>query len=182
VTALGLTKDEVQLVETDPSWAIRAAELGAELRTALGSDAVAVEHVGSTAVPGTVAKPILDLVVGLAGGADPDRVRVALESRGYEFRPEELDDALFFVLSEPHERRIAHVHVVVYGDPRWRGFLRVRDRLLADAAVRDAYAGLKRELAIRFPHDRASYTAAKAAFIRSLLAPASGLWPGDPLR
>lgn len=131
-TELGLTYGKGRLADSQPGWADAFERLAAEVWSALRGRAVGVEHVGSTAVPGLVSKPILDLAVGL------------------EDRP---------------AHRVAHVHVVSYGDERWLRYLKFRDHLRADSETRAAYAALKRRLAARFPDDRPAYTAAKASFI-----------------
>jgi GrpB-like predicted nucleotidyltransferase (UPF0157 family) len=129
-----------------------------------------VEHVGSTAVPGLAAKPILDVVVGLAPGADPDRVIAALEPLGYQFRGDKgTEGGVLLVLEDRPAHRVAHLHLVGHGDAQWRRYLALRDRLRGDPATRAAYARLKERLAARFSGDRRAYTAAKAAFIARLL-------------
>jgi GrpB protein len=85
-TVLGLTYGQVRLVDSDPGWPRAFEALAAELRSALGEPAVAIEHVGSTAVAGLLAKPILDPAVGLAPDAEPDRVISAIERLGFVFR------------------------------------------------------------------------------------------------
>ena len=102
--------------------------LAAELRGALGEWAVAVEHVGSTAVLGLVAKPILDLAVGLASTTDPDHVIPAIEGLGCQFRGDKGDTGglLLFVLEDRPAHRIAYVHVVPYGSEKWRQYLAFR--------------------------------------------------------
>lgn len=132
--------------------------------------AVAIEHIGSTAVPGLVAKPILDIAVGLSSDADPDQVIARLEPLGWAFRGDKGDPGLLFVLEDRPAHRVAHMHVVGYGDTRWRHYLLFRDRLRTDPAARTAYAELKRGLAERFADDRRAYTAAKDSFITGLLA------------
>ena len=105
---LGLTYGQVRLVDSDPGWPAAMERLVAELRGALGERAVAVEHVGSTAVPGLVAKPILDLAVGLAPTTDPDQAVPAIERLGYQFRGDKGDSGgLLFVLEDRPAHRIA---------------------------------------------------------------------------
>ena len=170
-TGLGLTYGQVRLVESDPGWSRAFGQLAAELRTELGDLAVAIEHVGSTAVPGLVAKPILDLAVGLAPGTDPDRVIPAIERLGYEFRGNKGDTGGFlFVLEDRPAHRIAHVHVVPHGRPKWRQYLAFRDRLRIDPDARAAYAAMKRRLGEQFASDRQAYTAGKGAFVAGLLS------------
>lgn len=143
--------------------------LARRLESALGELAIAVEHVGSTAVPGLAAKPILDVAVGLAPGTCTENVMVALEPLGLIHRGDKGDSGgVLFVMEDKPEHRLAHIHVVGYGDGQWRRYLRVRDRLRADPDARAAYAALKQDLAERFPDDRASYTAGKDSFLATL--------------
>jgi GrpB-like predicted nucleotidyltransferase (UPF0157 family) len=131
-----------------------------------------VEHIGSTAVLGLVAKPILDLSVALAAEADTESVFRKLEQAGYTYRGDAGDEGgLVFVLDARPLHRIAHVHAIRHGDAQWRRYLDVRDRLRSDPRARAAYADLKRDLATKFPHNRAAYTAAKTEFIQRLSAP-----------
>jgi GrpB-like predicted nucleotidyltransferase (UPF0157 family) len=170
-TVLGLTYGQVRLVDGDPGWPQAFEQLAAELRSGLGELAVAVEHVGSTAVPGLVAKPILDLAVGLAPDADPDRVTSAIERLGYEFRGDKGETGgLLFVLEDRPAHRIAHLHVVPHGGEKWRQYLAFRDRLRIDPDARAAYAEVKRRLGEQFAGDRQAYTAGKAAFVAGLLS------------
>jgi GrpB-like predicted nucleotidyltransferase (UPF0157 family) len=169
--ALGLPYGHVRLVDSDPGWPRAFERLASELGAALGEAAVAVEHVGSTAVPGLVAKPILDLAVGLAPAADPGRVISAIEGVGYRFRGDKADTGgLLFVLEDRPAHRIAHLHAVPHGGERWRQYLAFRDRLRKDPDARAAYAAVKRRLGEQFAGDRRAYTAGKAAFVAGLLS------------
>jgi GrpB-like predicted nucleotidyltransferase (UPF0157 family) len=168
---LGLRYGQVRLAASDPRWPRAFQRLAAELRAALGEQAVAIEHVGSTAVPGLAAKPILDVAVALAAGTDPGRVIATLERLGFQDRGDKgAEGGHLLVLEDRPAHRVAHLHLVGHGDPQWRRYLTVRDRLRTDPDARAAYARLKGRLAARFSDDRRAYTAAKAAFITRLLA------------
>lgn len=169
-TGLGLARGTVRLVDGDPGWPGAFERLAARLRPALGPLAAAIEHVGSTAVPGLAAKPILDIAVGLVPDADPGQLVARLAPLGWIFRGDNADSGLLFVLEDRPAHRVAHLHMVGYRDPRWHRYLRFRDRLRTDPAARAAYAELKLGLAERFADDRRAYTAAKDAFITGLLA------------
>jgi GrpB-like predicted nucleotidyltransferase (UPF0157 family)/SAM-dependent methyltransferase len=144
--------------------------LADELRFALGGDAEGIEHVGSTAVAGLAAKPILDVVVGLAGRADLGDVTGKLEELGYEFRGDKGEaGGCLFVLEDTPKNRVAHVHLVRHDDELWNRYLAFRDRLRDDPDAQTAYASLKRELARQHRHDRAAYTAGKDEQITRLL-------------
>ena len=117
---LGLTKGRVELAESDPGWPVEAQRLADPLRAALGDDAVDVQHVGSTAVPGLAAKPILDLAVALAPGVVTEDVVRRLERLGYEYRGDAgAEGGLVFVLNDRPLHRIAHVHAIHAGDGQW---------------------------------------------------------------
>ena len=113
---LGLQYGHVELAESDPAWPEGAQRLAESIRSALGPDALAVEHIGSTAVPGLLSKPILDLAVLVRRDADTTE---RLTMLGYEYRGDAgAEGGLVFVLSDRPLHRIAHVHVVSDGDPQ----------------------------------------------------------------
>lgn len=192
---LGLKRGTVRLVEARPEWSAIGAALSDELAAALGDLVAAVEHIGSTAVPGLAAKPILDLAVGLPSGVAPIAIRSRLEQLGWQFRGDAGNaGGLVFLLETQPMYRIAHVHVVVFGDDRWRQYVQLRDRLRTDAGARDEYSRVKLVLASRFPHDRHAYTAGKTALVEALLQQAQSRstlrpvaaqridWAGRPCR
>jgi GrpB-like predicted nucleotidyltransferase (UPF0157 family) len=167
---LGLTYGKVRVVDGHPGWPGAFQGVAANLRLALGSLASAVEHVGSTAVPGLAAKPILDIAIGLAPGVDAARIIAILEPLGWIYRGDKGDAGLLLVLEDRPAHRVAHAHVVRYCGTSWQRYLAFRDRLRSDPGARDAYAQLKRGLAELFADDRRAYTAAKDSFIAGLLA------------
>ena len=169
---LGLRSGEVVVVPHDSRWAdlfeLAAAEISRTLRTSV----LAVHHVGSTSVPGLCAKPVLDLLVSV-----PDLERAlelvpALESLGYEYRPEEdIPDRHYFRRGHG-ATRTHHLSLAEPDSRHHRVTLAFRDALRADPAVRAAYAELKIALARRHPRDRAAYLEGKAGFINQVLAAA----------
>ena len=116
-------------------------------------------------------KPILDVVIGLAPGIDPDRVITALQPLSARLGGQGVAKAACCWWSRTGPPTgWAHLHLVGHGDPQWRRYLALRDRLRADPAARSVYAQLKGRLAAQFSVDRRAYTAAKAAFIQQLLS------------
>jgi len=167
---LGLDYGTVRLTPARSEWAAIAERLAAAIRAALGERALEIEHVGSAAVPGLLAKPILDIAVGVGAEAPTDAVKERLEGLGYEFRGNAGDSGgLVFVLSDRPRHRVAHVHVVEHGGPPWHRYLAFRDLLREHEPARAVYERTKGELAERFPNDRKSYTSAKEEIVRSLL-------------
>jgi GrpB-like predicted nucleotidyltransferase (UPF0157 family) len=166
-SGLGLARGEVRLVPSDPSWPATFERVRARLRSALPESVVAVEHIGSTAVPGLPAKPILDIALGVRPDAELEPLGQALEALGLIFRGRTEDGTLDlnYGLEYPERHRLMNAHVVAYNGEQWRAYLAFRDRLRADPDARDRYAGLKASLAAEVGHDRKAYVAGKTAFI-----------------
>jgi GrpB-like predicted nucleotidyltransferase (UPF0157 family) len=133
-----------------------------------------IEHVGSTAVPGLIAKPVIDL---MAMVSDLDLVASQqaqlLHAAGWEYVPPEFDNRpwrrLFVKVSADGEHRLAHLHLMAEGAARWDEQLRFRDALRANTGLRDEYAAIKQQLADKHATDREAYTNEKATFIRRVL-------------
>ncbi len=168
---LGLEKSEVRLSAYNPGWAMLGERECDTVRALLGDLAVSVVHVGSTAVPGLEAKPILDVVAAVEDRVPIDDVVVHLcAGDEYSYDGDRRDDGgLLFVRGEGAFRTV-HVHVVGTSSQAWTDYLRFHALLCDDAAARDRYQSAKRELAGRFVHDRQSYTEAKSSVIAEMLA------------
>ena len=167
--SLGLQRGTVHLAEYDPAWPAMFAAERARILDALG-DALplAVEHVGSTSIPGLVAKPVLDTLAGYPAGASLDAYIAALARAGWEHRGENgIPGREFFRRGDP---RAYHLHMVVRHGAFWREHLAFRDALRTRPELRDGYADLKLDLARRFPRDRESYTDGKTIFVRRVVA------------
>jgi len=158
--------DPVLLVPADPSWPAAFAAEAERLRAAAADLPVAVEHVGSTAVPRLVAKPVVDILVGVPSLADADALVPRLQALGYEYVPafeKQIPDRRYL------RTRKTHVHVVRKGGALWYEYLAFRDWLRAHPEDARRYAVLKQQLATRYRHDRDSYTAGKAPFVAEIL-------------
>ncbi len=165
---LGLQDGTVVLVEHDPDWARAYDEEERRIRRALADLALDIQHCGSTAIPGIRAKPILDMVVGIARLATGHVCIRPLREIGYDYLGDALvPDEHFFGKGAP---RTHHLHLVEWRGLSWRDKVLFRDRLLADQGIARRYEAMKVTFAGRFPADRASYTKAKAAFIASIVA------------
>lgn len=131
-----------------------------------------VHHVGSTAVPGLAAKPIIDILVGVGDLRGSRRCLEPLAGLGYLYAPYLPEEMHWFCKPHP-SRRTHHLHLVPEGSGRYRDELAFRDSLRADPSAAVEYAAVKRKLAGEFTHDRDSYTEAKSAFIRDVLGQAA---------
>ena len=164
--------EPVVLVPYDPAWHLRFEEERARLAHALGPLALDVQHVGSTALPGMPAKPLLDLAVGLARLDDAPAAAPALERLGYAplFGPHTgLRDRHVLVKGAP---RTHQLHVVELAGDEWRRMVGFRDWMRTHPDDARRYAALKEELAAHHRDDRAAYAAAKTPFVRAILAKA----------
>ncbi len=157
----------VEIVTYDPAWPSRFEEERARIAEALGSRAPVIEHIGSTAVPGLAAKPVIDVLLGVRSHPLDEAGVRALETIGYDYRGEfGIPGRQFFRKGEP---RSHHVHAVELGSDLWVSNLVFRDRLRDHPEEAARYASLKRELASRYADERGRYTEAKAPFIEELL-------------
>ena len=170
------TADDVALAASDPAWPERFAVEAIAIHAALGATVtgVTIEHVGSTAVPGLAAKPVIDLLLIPPEGTWPrDTLIAVLPSLGYVFWAENPDpEHLFFVKGMPPYGTGRTHHVHVRSRARAAAVLTFRDYLRARPGVAREYETLKRELAASHPTDREAYTRGKGAFVARALAEA----------
>lgn len=164
----GREQRQIVIADYDPGWPARFALERRRIADALGATALRIEHVGSTAVPGLAAKPIVDVMVAVEDPTE-DSIVAALESAGYELRVREPDHRMFRT-----PRRDVHVHVWRESDPEVARHLAFRDRLREHAEERLAYEQLKRELAGRDWPDINYYAEAKSGLIDAIVARAGG--------
>jgi GrpB-like predicted nucleotidyltransferase (UPF0157 family) len=156
----GTRPQAIEIVAYDPAWPERFVELGRALRGGLGEVALRIDHIGSTAVPGLAAKPIIDIQVSVAAFEPLEAFRVPLERLGYVYRADNSERTKRY-FREPLGRRRTHVHVRRAGSFSEQWALLFRDYLRAHPAVAADYEAEKRTLAIRFRDDRHGYTEAK---------------------
>ncbi len=160
------------LIEYDPRWPLLFADEATRVWQALGSNlVVAIEHIGSTAVPGLAAKPVIDLMVGVHSLVHGQCTIPLLEALGYVYwREDPRPGRMFFVKGMPPygSRRTHHIHMVeVYGS-FWDRLL-FRDYLRAHPDEAKHYEALKHKLAARFRTDREGYTNGKQEYIQRIM-------------
>lgn len=159
----------VIIVDYDPKWPDAFAAEKARIEAALAGQEALIEHVGSTAVPGLSAKPIIDILIGVPDLDVADRCVAPLVALGYEYFPEhEATMPERRYLDRIGEPLSYHLHMVAAGGEFWQRHLAFRDYLRAHPEVADQYDRLKRDLAERYRDDREAYTNAKTDFIRSV--------------
>ncbi len=141
---LGLRSRTVRLVDHNPAWQQAFAVEASHIRAALGEVVIDLQHFGSTSIPTIRAKPILDLMLGIADFDQGPSLAPALARLGYEYVPHA--GVPNHVFGKGVDR--THLlHVVAHDSPKWHRNLRFRDRMLADPRLAQAYEDLKARLA-----------------------------------
>jgi GrpB-like predicted nucleotidyltransferase (UPF0157 family) len=172
LTRLGLGQDygSMKLGRTTEAWLAAGQALQAHVSGVLEGVTPHVEVIGSSSVVGLLAKPVIDLAVGLTAEQPLLATEKRLVSDGWIYRGDAgADGGHVFVLESRPRHRVAHLHVVAHDGQAWRDYLRLRDLLRRSAVARRRYEAVKVELAQREPIDRKAYTVGKSDVVASLL-------------
>ena len=153
--------EEIVLTDYNPEWPNQFAAEETLLRKALGNKIVNVQHIGSTSVPGLVAKPIIDIMITVRKLGPASQYADALAELGYTHDHHDDDNVrLFFRKGEP---RAFHLHIVEEGSVEDIRHIQFRDYLRANSRGRDEYANIKKAMAEKFKADHEAYTLSKTA-------------------
>jgi GrpB-like predicted nucleotidyltransferase (UPF0157 family) len=167
-----MSEAPIHVVPYDPSWVAQFERERAVLETLLAPwRRGPIEHVGSTAIPGLWAKPVIDMMVGVTSLGESEPAKAALREAGYQYA-EYKTDVMHWFCKPSFAMRTHHLHLIPYGAPLWHDRLKFRDVLRADSALAADYAALKLDLASKFEFDREAYTEAKSPFIARILSSA----------
>ncbi len=160
----------VEIAEYDPAWpALFERERGLIVGV-LGDLADAIEHVGSTAVLGLGAKPVIDIMIAVRTLAEGERCVRPLERLGYEYKGEMGIPGRLYFRKPTDGIRTHQIHMVELGSDVWQRTILFRDYLRRQPREAQAYYELKLRLAAKFRTDREGYTEAKTEFIEAALA------------
>jgi GrpB-like predicted nucleotidyltransferase (UPF0157 family) len=166
--------DEIFVVEYDPGWPEMYRAEAERVQSVLPAGLVrAVEHFGSTAIPGLVAKPIIDILIAVRSVPEAREVAMSpMESLGYAFWADNPKrDHLFFVKGLPPQarQRTHHVHITEFNSEIWEQLL-FRDYLRIHPEEASRYGAVKLGLTERYRDDREAYTDAKTAYIQEIMS------------
>ncbi len=163
---------KIDIASYDPTWAVLAEAEGARWLDALGDALVTVHHIGSTAVPGLSAKPVLDLMPEIRAGLDFDSQRHLVEGLGYEWMGEfGLPRRRYCRLSDPETgTRLVQAHCYTAGDSEITRHLAFRDALRGDPMLAGAYENRKRHCASVHFNDLKAYGRCKSDWIDTVEA------------
>jgi GrpB-like predicted nucleotidyltransferase (UPF0157 family) len=171
---LGLDYHELRLERTTEAWIGAGAGLRDQVAALLGDRVAGVEQIGSSSVLGLLAKPIIDLAVGLGPDDDLAPVSELLQGSRWIYRGDAGEDGgHVFVLETRPWHRVAHLHVVGHDQAQWRNYLRLRDLLRRSPEACRRYEATKLRLVEECGEGRKAYTDGKSTVIASLLRDAN---------
>lgn len=160
----------IEIAPYNPSWPVMFEAERSLLKLALGDWLVGeIEHIGSTAVAGLMAKPVIDIMAPVQS-LEAARAAIAAATRaGYLYHPYRAEVMHWFCKPSP-SYRTHHLHLVPYQSALWLERLAFRDALRQSPALVAEYATLKVQLAARFALDRDAYTEAKGPFVQRVIS------------
>lgn len=154
-----------RISEYDPEWPNKFAALKKQISEIFGSKALAIEHVGSTSVPGMKAKPIIDVLVLVEDTEALENEKQQISTLGYEIRENIIEpNSLIFVKKEGDEK-IENIHVLKEGSAKADQFLTMKEYYVTHPERVKMYKDLKEDLYKKYPNDYLGYRAGKTAFL-----------------
>ncbi len=174
-----ILNSKIKLVEYDPEWPKLFQKEKAFLKKKFGKEVIDVQHIGSTSVPNLIAKPIIDINIGVGSLEAAKEMKEKFEELGYEHKI--LDSARVktknrkkveeqeLYIKKIESKDAYHVHVTVYNSDYWKRDLFFRDHIANDPEKAKEYAELKKSLAKKYPSDIIKYSSGKDPFITKTL-------------
>ena len=163
----------VVLVKYDPRWLAVYQEEKELILEAVGEKALAIEHIGSTAVLGLGSKPIVDIMLGVLEPVDAEESLPRLREIGYDdVTPQPGNPDWYYCLgTHAHANHdvYLHLHIVRFESDHWANHLLFRDYLQIHPEAAKQYSELKSQLAVRYGNDRQAYTDGKKTFVDSVV-------------
>ncbi|PLX25528.1 GrpB family protein [Candidatus Parcubacteria bacterium] len=166
---IGVGRGKVKLLPYDPKWKKSFENEKNKLKN-FGQ----IEHIGSTAVPGLYAKPIIDIAIGVDSlkNNEVEKYKKPLADIEYKYVREERPDEHLFVKG-PEELRTHYLHMIEINSKAWKDYILFRNYLIDNPEVREKYTKLKKELSKKFAEDRKSYTAGKIDLVQKIIKQAN---------
>lgn len=165
----------VEIVDYDPRWAELYEKEKRRILEAVGDIIVEIEHIGSTAVLGLGAKPIIDIMATVKYLDDAKKCIRPLQKVSYKYQPQHeslIPERRFFNKGQPPKEQHYHLHLVEHSSDFWKRHILFRDYLRTHPEIAREYYELKKKLASKHGTDREGYTEAKTSFIQTVIAKA----------
>jgi GrpB-like predicted nucleotidyltransferase (UPF0157 family) len=169
---LGLKRGTVKLAPNDPEWSQSFAEEAKKLQLVFGDFAVAIEHIGSTAIPAILAKPIVDIGIIVPSLKQAINYRDKLKDIGYVMKENDNREERLFFMKGSEELRTHYLHIGEKGSGYVEDMVRFRDFLNNHEEIAKEYSDLKQKLCDAYSDNREHYTEQKKEFVKDVLAKA----------
>lgn len=167
---IGQYKRDLAVVPYRSRWPELFEQEAARLRQAMGDEALRIDHIGSTSVPGLAAKPIIDIMVAVDSLDRATALIPALEALGYRHRPHDaIPERLFFAQESAPEHRTHHLSLTEMGSGYWKKHLAFRNYLRAHDDAAAEYVALKNQIAEEYERTRILDREAKTEFVTKVL-------------
>jgi len=162
---IGLKRGTVVLKKYNKEWVNMFETEKRFLEDLLGDIAIDIQHIGSTAIPGLVAKPIIDMLMAIKSFDIFLKIKLSLENAEYKYRENGSDDKQILFVKGPEEFRTHYLHITKLGSSVWKNDIAFRDYLCTHPEAVHEYKNLKESLSLKYADDRKSYTAGKVTLL-----------------
>jgi len=166
---IGLERGKVNLLFYNSKWKELYKREEELLYSSIGNYVLDIQHIGSTSIPGILAKPIIDIAVGLKSLDLVKKIIKPLKSIGYQYLGEKGVTNRHFFVKGIEKNRTHYLHVEKLGSKNWKNHILFRDYLLKNKEAAKEYSQLKRELALKYKNDRDAYLTEKESFIQKII-------------
>ena len=164
----GQRKESVRLMPYTPEWATTGELIKKELKEVFSGLVIEIHNIGSTAVPGLKARPIIDIAVAVRDFKEIPKFYTTLSELGYHHKAESDSENQIFLYSMKNRFNV-YVHIVIHGKTLYNSYVAFCECLKKDAEVCKKYEELKESLASRHAFDRRAYSSGKSEFVRRVL-------------
>jgi len=166
---IGLQNEKVELYTYNSAWEKLYKKEEKLLISIVEKYGLDIEHIGSTAIPGSKAKPIIDIAIGVKKIRDAEKFVKPLKQLGYDCKHDARIENRYFFTKGNKTHTTHHLHIVKFNSRLWKNQIFFRDYLRKYKDIVKKYNELKEELAEKYKNDRKKYVAGKDRFIKSIL-------------
>ncbi len=175
---IGLKRGTVKLENYNEKWKDIFEEESKLISSKINKFLIGIQHIGSTAIPGIAAKPIIDIAVAIDSLSNVEKIIKLLHELGFQYRGEQGIPGRHLFVKGDEENRTHHLHVVENDHHEWKTHILFRDYLKSNSKVAKEYSNLKIELAKKYEFDREKYTEGKSEFIQKIIEKAGSTLNG----
>jgi GrpB-like predicted nucleotidyltransferase (UPF0157 family) len=162
-------KDRIyEIIPYDPTWPKKFAEEAKILKNIFADDAISIEHIGSTAVPGLAGKPTIDVLILVEDISILDQLKEQMETTGYHALGEYVTEGAHLFVRESDNIRHCNIHIFQKDHPHVKEMLQLRDYLRAHPEIVNEYSKLKFDLVEKYPNDYGQYRKYKDEWMNEL--------------